>query len=68
MLRTIKIIIGIIIIAIVLVASLFVFVLTRSLVKEPVVEPPCSELNWMRDLPQARCVEYWKQRDLEESR
>jgi hypothetical protein len=68
MLRAIKIIIGIIVIAVVLIVSLFVFVLTRSLVNEPVVDPPCSELSWMRDLPQKRCVEYWKQRDLEESR
>lgn len=31
-------------------------------------EPPCEELVWMRDSPQARCVEYWKQRNLEEQR
>ena len=36
--------------------------------KQAPVEPPCSELNWMRDLPQKRCVEYWKQRNLEEGR
>lgn len=34
----------------------------------PVPEPPCEELVWMRDSPQARCVEYWKQRNLEEEK
>lgn len=34
----------------------------------PIVEPPCSELTWMRDLPQARCKAYWKQRDIDEAR
>ena len=34
----------------------------------PVKEPPCEELGWMRDAPQARCVEYWKLQDkLEEA-
>lgn len=34
----------------------------------PVKEPPCEELRWMRDAPQARCVEYWKLQDkLEEA-
>lgn len=32
----------------------------------PVPDPPCEELVWMRDSPQARCVEYWNQQDLKE--
>ena len=57
-----------IIVVIVFILSLFVFLLTRSVVSEPGVDPPCSELNWMQDLPQARCAEYWKERNLEESK
>lgn len=33
----------------------------------PRKEPPCEELAWMRDAPQARCVEYWKNIKVEEA-
>lgn len=35
--------------------------------KEPVQkEVPCEELRWMRDSPQAKCVEFWNNYKVEE--
>lgn len=35
--------------------------------EEPVQkEVPCEELRWMRDSPQARCVEFWENYKVEE--
>lgn len=54
--------------AILLAAAIIAIFFLPKEVEQPIVEPPCSELAWMRDLPQRRCVEYWKQRDIDEAR
>lgn len=55
---------------IVLAAALVLLVIKLpEMVKEDPVpqEVPCEELRWMRDLPQARCVEFWKNYEMEEA-
>lgn len=51
-------------------AATFIFLIAYY-PPEPVApdypEPPCEELMWMRDSPQARCVEYWKERNMKEN-
>lgn len=58
------------IVIIVLVAMLVLLVIRLpELVKEDPVqqEVQCEELRWMRDLPQARCVEFWKNYETQEA-
>lgn len=59
MLKAIK---TIVIILLVLFIAFMIFRPSQE-VKQPIPEVPCEELNWMRDLPQARCVEYWKEQN-----
>lgn len=66
MLSTIKTIAIILLVAVVI--ALVYFVPKWSNQTQPPKEVPCEELRWMRDAPQARCVEYWKLQDkLEEA-
>lgn len=57
-------------IAIVALVGLLVFMvvtLPEWTKEEPVQkEVPCEELRWMRDSPQARCVEFWENYKVEE--
>ena len=56
------------IIALVGVVILLIVKLPQLTKEEPVPqEVPCEELRWMRDLPQARCVEFWKNYEMEEA-
>jgi len=56
------------IIVLVGVVILLIVKLPQLTKEEPVPqEVPCEELRWMRDLPQARCVEFWKNYEMEEA-
>lgn len=56
---------------IIVLAATLVFLIIKlpEMVKEDPApkEVPCEELRWMRDLPQARCVEFWKNYKVEEA-
>ena len=55
-----------IILFIIIIAAVAFFIFKPDPAPKPPKEVPCSELRWMRDLPQQRCKEYWRQRNIEE--